>query len=182
MSLADILSGNGTKTNVVSISPKLSPTQQAAVDVSRNLRMTAWLNKNPMISSKITALRTAKVVTDIQKSGISFVPTNTLTAQQNELNTTKTALETVTKTMQEQQTAQSDMFNRLSNAVQTLQQGTVQGAVSKAQLGYTTSAFETLKANPETVSTGIDFQTLIILGAVAIGGILVLSSVLGKKG
>ena len=176
---------NSTKT--VSINPTLSPTQQAAVDVSRNQRMTSWLNANPMVSSKITALRTAAQVSSLNKQGLAIIPRTALDESQNYIASQSLAMEALTKQNQTQQSALSDYYSRLTDAMQQLQAGTQQGAIYKEQLQYVTNAYNQLKNNPTnptptgSTDTGTNWGNIAIIGIVAIAAVILLGSFIKRK-
>jgi hypothetical protein len=173
-------------TNPTTINPTLSPAQQSAIDVSRNQRMTSFLNANPTVSNLLVALRTTKTLTDVQKAGNVIIPSSALTEQQNALLQYSAQYSALQGSYAEQQSSLSDYYNRLQTAMQELQLGTQQGAIYKAQLENVTQKYEELLKNPPSGSGGLDiFGSIadalkgvlpyLAIGIVAIIGIFVLS-------
>ena len=186
MSLQEVLEGflgAKAKTTVkpTAIYPTYTEAQKKAFTTASNVKQTAWRMQSVPMQNLLTNIRTAVTVKAIKNQGISFVPTDTLTETQKTIDTQRQAIDTLTETLGQQTEAQADYYQRINTAMEELKAGTVLSAVRTAQLGHTTEAYTELVDNPKTVSEGMDWKGLIILGAVAIGGVLVLKMVLEKK-
>ena len=151
-----------TKTTVPSqpltINPTLSPNQKAAVQVAQNLKMSTAILASPLNQQIISAVRARATTNVITKSGNTIVPTNTLTEYQQQAAAQQaqiTAFSAVNTLMGTQLAAQTAQINKLSNAMNTLSQGTVQGSVTQAQLATTTKAYEAV-VNTPTAATSTD--------------------------
>jgi hypothetical protein len=200
MLLAGYITGNPLSTvkpintgaqTATTITPKLSPVQQKAVDVARNLRMSTAVLSSPLNQKIISAVRARATTNVIAKSGNTIVPTNTLTQQQAQISAAQaqvTAYQAINNLMGKQLTAQTGYIDKLSGAMQVLQQGTVQGSVAQAQATQDVSAYSTLldkynqliqQGTPGT--TQIDWNKILLYGGLGIGALVLINAILGRK-
>ena len=142
------------------LKPSLSTTQKKAIEQSNNLRMTAWITRNPSVKLKLAALQAKATSLAVYRA--TGTPL------------TKAQYGAVLNTNLKRLGAQSKYYAKLSGASDVLQQGTQQGAVTQAQLAQTTQAYTDLLNNPPT-SGDIDIKQLLIYGGIAVVGIIALS-------
>jgi hypothetical protein len=155
----------GIATKATSIKPKLTPVQQSAITVSRNLRMGAWINKNPVIQQKLAYMNTKVQQEALRRAGTTL---------------TKPQYQALYNVNLHRQGAISGYLNVLSGSSQTMQEATQAGAVTTAQLAQTTGAYENLLNNPPTAGD-IDIKQLLVYGAIAAGGLILISMFLNRR-
>jgi hypothetical protein len=148
------------------ITPVYSPAVKQAIEVNRNLRMTAWINKNPVTKRNLAYLNTKVQQVAIQSaSGYAM---------------TKNEYRSLFNVNLRRQGAVSGYLSRLSEGGDVLQQAAVQGAATQSKLDETTQAYTGLLAQPPKEGD-LDLKTIAIYGGIAVVGLIALSIFLKRK-
>lgn len=167
-------------------SPTITPLQQRALDYSRKIRMTDWINRNPAVQKYRTFLLSGVQAGSLYNQGKTIIDRNLLTDYQKELASNRNMVAALMGQNQALVEAQSAFYTDINTQMQQLQRDAMLGYTAQWNLENVTGKLtDYLSGATETASGGngggTNWKDLIILGALAIGGILILKYLLNRK-
>ena len=186
-----VISGLVQKTTPKTVTKTLTSNQQKAIDWAMQQKHSIAVISTPSNQAKLSWIRGLAISSGLKQKGLTVVPAadvKELYTEKEKATLFRDQINVLTAQQGEMLARETEYQSRISGFATELALGTNKAAILQGQLSDTQTQYQDilnkynqLLANPEENTKGTDWGNIAILGIIAVGGIILLSSFIGRK-